>query len=247
VKGIKIDFFDSESKAVVEAYEDLLRRSAKHQLMINFHGANKPTGEPRTWPHEITREGIREQEYVLWSSLPLPHYGALPFTRMAAGHADFLPGYVQARFLKNTSAVFQMAAVIVFSSPFLCWPDNPEAYLESPFLSFVRTVPVTWDETRVLAGSRIGETVLLARRNETSWYIAALNCQPDPRTLELDLSFAELAGKELSVYRDGPTPFASVIESGLTPPADGKVQISLLPGGGWIGCLTPPKRQAGWR
>ena len=28
---------------------------------------------------------------------------------MAAGHADFLPGYIQPRFLKNTTAIFQMA------------------------------------------------------------------------------------------------------------------------------------------
>lgn len=42
-------------------------------LMINFHGANKPTGEVRTWPHEMTREGIREQEYLLSGSLPLVH------------------------------------------------------------------------------------------------------------------------------------------------------------------------------
>jgi alpha-glucosidase len=88
VKGVKIDFFDSESRTVIDAYEDLTRRAAKHQLMVNFHGANKPTGEMRTWPNEMTREGIREQEYVLWESLPLQHYGALPFTRMAAGHGD---------------------------------------------------------------------------------------------------------------------------------------------------------------
>ena len=73
---------------------------------------------------------------------------------MAVGHADFLPGYLQARHLKNTTLIFQMASVVVFSSPFLCWPDNPEAYLNSPLLHFVRTVPVAWDETRVLPGSR---------------------------------------------------------------------------------------------
>ena len=77
--------------------------------MINFHGSQKPTGEVRTWPHQVTQEGIREQEYLLWGDLPLPHYSALPFTRMAVGHADFLPGYVRKKYLKNTSATFQMA------------------------------------------------------------------------------------------------------------------------------------------
>ena len=246
VKGVKIDFFNSESKAVIEAYEDLLQRSAKYQLMINFHGANKPTGEVRTWPNEITREGIREQEYVLWDSLPLIHYGALPFTRMAAGHADFLPGYVQPRFLKNTTVIFQMASVIVFSSPFLCWPENPEAYLDSPLLQFVRTVPVTWDETRVLPGSKIGDTVIMARRKGSEWYLAMLNCRAETRDLVLDLSFAETAGKELTLYRDGATPAACQIESRMPPPVDGRLSVSLRPGGGFIAQLRAPKQFAGW-
>jgi hypothetical protein len=247
VKGVKIDFFNSESKAVIEAYEDLLRRSAKYKLMINFHGANKPTGEARTWPHEITREGIREQEYVLWGSLPLAHYGALPFTRMAVGHADFLPGYVQPRFLKNTTRIFQMASVIVFSSPFLCWPDNPEAYLNSPLLQFVRTVPTTWDETRVLPGSVIGDTVIMARRKGAEWRVAVLNCQSAPRGLDLDLSPLNLPGKELTLYRDGPDSAACQIEAGLQPPPDGKLSISLKPGGGFIAHLYPPKTFPGWK
>ncbi len=247
VKGVKIDFFDSESRAVVDAYEDLLRRAAKYHIMLNFHGANKPTGELRTWPNEMTREGIREQEYVLWGSLPLAHYGALPFTRMAAGHGDFLPGYVQPRFLKNTTRIFQMACVIVFSTPFLCWPDNPEAYLNSPLLQFVRTVPVTWDETRVLPDSTIGDTVVMARRKGADWYVAVLNCRSEPRTLELDLSSLGLEGKELALYRDGPDAAATVIESGIKPPAEGKLSISLRPGGGFLAHLSPPKTFSGWR
>jgi len=247
VKGVKIDFFDSESRAVIGAYEDLLRRAAEHRIMVNFHGANKPTGEMRTWPHEMTREGIREQEYVLWGSLPLPHYGALPFTRMAAGHGDFLPGYVQPRFLKNTTVIFQMAAVIVFSTPFLCWPDNPEAYLDSPLLPFIRTVPVTWDETRLLPGSVIGDTVAMARRKGTEWYIAVLNCRPESRTLDLDLGPFDLAGKELTLYRDGPATPACQIETGLKPPDDGKLSISLRPGGGFMAHVYPPKAFGGWK
>lgn len=247
VKGVKIDFFDSESKATVEACEDLLRRSAQHQLMINFHGANKPTGEVRTWPNEIAREGIREQEYLLWDSIPLAHYGALPFTRLAAGHGDFLPGFVQARFLKNTTIIFQMASTIVFSSPFLCWPDNPEAYLESPLLQFIRTVPVTWDETRILPGSAIGESVVMARRKGAEWHIAALNCRAEARELELDLSWIDRSGKTLTLYRDGSTRAASEIASGLLLPENGKLSIALQPGGGFIAQVRPAKTFSGWK
>ncbi|MCB1129143.1 MAG: glycoside hydrolase family 97 catalytic domain-containing protein, partial [Verrucomicrobiae bacterium] len=236
VKGVKIDFFDSESRTTIDAYEDLLRRAARHRLLVNFHGANKPTGEVRTWPNEITREGIREQEYLLWGTLPLAHYGALPFTRMAAGHADFLPGYVQPRFLKNTTLIFQMAAVIVFSSPFLCWPDNPEAYLDSPLLSFIRNVPVTWDETRVLPGSVIGESVVFARRQGAAWYLAALNCGPDPRVLELDLAPLNLEGAVMETYEDAGAKGCR-IQSGTAPPTDGRLAVTLRAGGGFLARL----------
>jgi alpha-glucosidase len=166
---------------------------------------------------------------------------------MAAGHADFLPGYVQARFLKNTTRVFQMAAAVVFSSPFLCWPDNPEAYLNSPLLPFVRTVPVTWDETRVLPGSRIGDTVIMARRKATEWYVAALNCRAEQQALELDLSTLHSLGKEWTLYRDGPSGSAIQIDSGLIPPENGKVSVRLEPGGGFIAHLGVPKAYDGWK
>ena len=246
VKGVKIDFFNSESKAVIDAYEDLLRRAAKYQLMVNFHGANKPTGEVRTWPNEITREGIREQEYVLWDTLPLPHYGALPFTRMAAGHADFLPGYIQARHLKNTTLIFQMASVVVFSSPFLCWPDNPDAYLHSPLLEFVRTVPVTWDETRVLPGSKIGDTVILARRKGDEWYVAALNCRTAPRRLELDLATLGVGDQPMTTYCDTTEGNGCQIETGRKLPQDGKLIVPLRAGGGFLAHFAPPKEYPGW-
>ncbi len=63
VKGVKVDFLDHEAKEVIDLYQAILRDAAEHQLMINFHGANKPAGEPRTWPNEMTREGIYGLEH----------------------------------------------------------------------------------------------------------------------------------------------------------------------------------------
>ena len=151
-----------------------------------------PRENPAPGPTRLRAKASANRNTSCGASLPLAHYGALPFTRLTAGHADFLPGYVQPRFLKNTTIIFQMACVLVFSSPFLCWPDNPEAYLHSPLLQFVRTVPVTWDETRILSGSVIGDTVIMARRKGAEWYVAVLNCRSEARTLELDLSGLDL-------------------------------------------------------
>jgi alpha-glucosidase len=238
---------DSESHEVLAFYEDCTRAAAKYKVMINFHGANKPAREARTWPNEMTREGIREQEYVLWGTLPLAHYGALPFTRMAAGHGDFLPGYVQRRFLKNTTSMFQMASVISHTTPMLCWPDNPEAYLHSPLLEFVRAVPVTWDETRVLSGSKIGDTVIFARRKGLEWYVAALNCRKEPRDLELDLASLGVSGKLMTTYSDNAEGNGCRVESGLKSPPDAKLAVALRAGGGFMAHLAPPKEYPGWK
>ncbi len=242
VQGVKIDFFDAESKALVEVREEILRVAAQHRLAVNFHGVNKPTGEARTWPNEVTREGIREQEYLLWGELPLPHYGALPFTRMAAGHADFLPGFVRPHYLKNTTLAFQLAAIVVYSTPFLCWPDHPDAYLQSAALPLIRSVPVTWDETRVLPGSVIGEAVIMARRKGDQWYAAALNCRDEPATLTIDLSFLPGAegARDITVYREGSRATAVRVDERIAPPADGRVSMPVPAGGGLLVHVNPP-------
>jgi len=246
VKGVKIDFFDSESLETVTACEDLRRRAARHRLLINFHGIPKPTGEIRTWPNELTREGIREQEYQLCSSLPLTHYGVLPSTRCVVGPADFLPGYVQKRMLKETSAAFQLAATVVFSSPLLCWPDHPEAYLHSPAVNFFRRIPVTWDETRVLPGSRVGEFVALARRKGAEWYVAILNCRSDPSQLSLDPAPFTTPGHELTLYQDGPDRAGLQIVSQPLPSAVAPIPIQLPRGGGAVLHFHPPREWPTW-
>ncbi len=240
VRGVKIDFFNSESKAVIEAYEDLTRLAAEHRLMINFHGANKPTGEVRTWPNEITREGIREQEYVLWDKLPLEHYAALPFTRMVVGHADFLPTYVRTKYLKNTTATFQMATAILATSSFLCWPDHPDDYLASPFLGLIQALPVVWDQTVVLPGSRIGRLAAFARRAGADWYVGVLNGTAERIVWEAPAGFLGPAPCIATLYRDGsPHPTGVAITTGETVHRGDVLRADLAPGGGFVAWLRP--------
>lgn len=240
VRGVKVDFFNSERRDVVAVYEDLARLAAEHHLLINFHGANKPTGEVRTWPNEITREGIREQEYLLWGQLPREHYAALPFTRMAVGHADFLPTYVKAKYLRNTTAVFQMATAIVAPTSFLCWPDHPDDYRASVFLGLIQDLPLDWDETRVLPGSAIGRLAAFARRAGDTWYVGVLNGTDGAVQWSTDLGFlgdGEFIG---TLYRDGePLPTGVTTEVGTVLKRGMGLGAELAPGGGFVGWLRP--------
>ncbi len=241
VQGVKIDFFDSERKEIIDVYEAILRETAEYQLTINFHGANKPAGEMRTWPHEVAREGLREQEYVLWDQLPLEHYGSLPFTRMVVGHGDFLPGFVRSKYLKNTTSSFQFGTTVVFSSPFSCWPDHPEAYLESPMLPLIRTVPTMWDETRVLDGSAIGRTVAMARRSGEDWYVAVLNCQRQSHDYTLNLSFLGDGEYRAMLCRDADGPNSALqIETAIPVKRNNTITISMKQGGGFVGKFSRP-------
>lgn len=54
----KIDSLDHDPKEVVDRYPTLLRESAECPIKLDFHGSKKPTGEPRTWPNALGREGV---------------------------------------------------------------------------------------------------------------------------------------------------------------------------------------------
>ena len=93
IKGVKVDFMDRDDQVMVNFYWRLAKAAAEHHLMVDMHGAFKPTGLERTWPNMLTREGVMGNEYNKWSSRVTPtHKVTLPFTRMLAGPMDFTPG-----------------------------------------------------------------------------------------------------------------------------------------------------------
>jgi alpha-glucosidase len=114
VVGAKIDFFDHEAKEIVDLYQALLRESAAHKIMIEFHGANKPAGESRTWPNEMTREAIRGLEYRSMATRAR-HNTTLLFTRFLAGHADYTPLHFGER--RRETLAHQIASAAIFTSP----------------------------------------------------------------------------------------------------------------------------------
>jgi alpha-glucosidase len=235
VVGAKIDFFDHEHKEVVDLYQALLREAAKYHILVNFHGANKPTGEGRTWPNELTREAVRGLEA---SKLPTRarHDATLPFTRFLAGPADYTPVHFGAR-RADTTATHQVATAVIFSGPLLTYGAHPKTLLASPAVELIKSIPAVWDETIVLPPSEIGELALHARRRGTTWYLAAVN-GPTARTVTVPLSFLGAGGYQVLEARDDATDPA-VIRMG-TAKADrtGSVKLELSAGGGYVGQFT---------
>ena len=198
VVGDKIDFMNSESAAMLNFYESCLREAAQRHLMIDFHGANKPTGESRTWPNEMAREGIRGLEY---RELPVYYTTALPFTRFIAGHADFTPMHFNILWMSNTTRGYQLASGLILDSAVTFFGGEPKDYLKSPARDLIEAMPTVWDETIVLGASEMGKIAAFARRSKDTWFIAVMNGD-EARKIEIKLDFLKDGKYRMEAYRD---------------------------------------------
>lgn len=237
IAGVKVDFFDHEAKAVMDVYEAVLRDAADFKLLVNFHGANKPAGEARTWPNELTREGVYGLEHRrtdAWGT----HDATIPFTRYLAGHGDFTPVVFGER-RRETSWAHQIATAAVFTSPLLVYGAHPKSLLENPAVEMIKSIPAVWDETRVLAGSEIGEVAAFARRSGRTWFVAVLN-GATARTLPLDLGFLGEGTYDALLVGDDRAQAAAVTVDRRKMDRRRAFDIDLRAGGGFIGRFGEP-------
>jgi alpha-glucosidase len=231
VAGAKIDFFDHEHREVVDLYPALLQDAARHKILVNFHGSNKPTGEVRTWPNELIRESVRGMESSRLRDRAA-HNATLPFTRFLAGHADYTPVHFGDR-RADTTWAHQIATAAVFTAPLLTYAAHPETLLASPAVEMLRSIPAVWDETLVLPESQIGESAVFARRSGTTWFLAIVN-GPTPRDVRIPLSFLRQGEYQSLIVRDEPRQAAALqVETGTAEQGD-TFPIQLAPGGGFI-------------
>ncbi len=200
VDFIMTDFMDRDDQPMVNFYERISKACAEHQIMIMFHGAYPPKGFTRTWPNNITREGVLGSEYNIWSDKPTPeHNVTLPFTRMLAGPLDYEPGildnatreqfrFISKKVMSQGTRCHQLAMFVVYDSPLQIFAGNPsQGMLEPAFMRFLGSLPTTWDETRILAG-RVGDYIVSARRKGDDWYIGGMTGW-ETREIEIPAGF----------------------------------------------------------
>lgn len=159
--------------------------------MVDFNGANKPTGMERTWPNVLTREGVRGHEWQMTRYrriLDPGHDTILPFTRYLAGPGDYTPTVWEAMELQGNTWAHELAQAVLFTSPFLCTGGHPKNYLANPAKEVLSAIPSVWDETRVLPGSEPGKVVAMARRSGNQWFVGVIN-GGTPTTLVLACDF----------------------------------------------------------
>jgi len=250
IAGVKIDFMNRDDQWMVDFYHRVVERAAAHHLMIDFHGAYKPDGLRRTYPNLITREGVMGKEYSKWSSRVTPtHNTTLPFTRMLAGPMDYTPGAFgnanREKFVaRNTmpmalgTRAHELALFVVFESPFEMVADYPENYQGQQAFNFIKQVPATWDEVRVLSG-RPMEWITLARRSGKDWYVGSLT-NWDERTVKAPLGFLGEGKYVAEIYGDAADSAQEATHSIYSKQAVDKttvLNVHMVSGGGnaiWI-------------
>jgi alpha-glucosidase len=233
--GAKIDFFDHEAKEIVELYEACLRDAAEFKLIVDFHGANKPAGESRTWPNELTREAVRGME-----SRRTPraqHDATLPFTRMLAGHADYTPMVFTER-RNDTTWAHQIATAAIFTSPLLIYGAHPKSIMDNPAVEVIKSIPSIWDETIALPASEIGDIAAFARRRGDRWFIAVVN-GPAAKTLAVPLTFIRSRRYKAVLIRDDLDRADAVRMENVVLGREDSVRIQMPAGGGFVAMLSP--------
>lgn len=259
-KGVKIDFMDRSDQEMVNFYEAVGRSAAAHKLVVDFHGAYKPSGMQRKYPNVLTFEGVLGNEYnkgegTGWNASVTPdHNLMLPFIRNLAGPMDFTPGAVNNVTREDYAGnwghpmtlgtrAHQAAMFVVFESPLQMICDSPSNYENAPgYAEFLSRIPVTWDET-VGIQAEIGDYLLMARRKGDTWYVAAMN-DWTPRDLELKLDFLPAGKWSMQAMADGRNAHRMATDHTLTTKtvSSGEtLNLHLAPGGGWVAILTPEK------
>ncbi|MER6158926.1 glycoside hydrolase family 97 catalytic domain-containing protein [Streptomyces sp. NPDC001868] len=186
VKGVKIDFMDSEAQATLKWYDAILPETAAHHLLVNFHGSTIPKGIQRTWPHVMTLEGVAGEEKRTNTAA---HLTTLPFTRNVIGSMDFTPGAFQRVGLRPNSDAAEVGLTVAYESGLQMFAGTPESYDARPLArAYFDQVPAAWDDTRLLAGQP-GQEAVLARRSGDRWFLGGVYAGA-ARTAEVPLSLS---------------------------------------------------------
>jgi alpha-glucosidase len=247
VKGWKIDYIDRDDQVAVKSTYDIAKKAVEYKLLVDYHGAFKPTGLQRTYPNVVGYEGVKGLENYKWANEDQPRYTTtIPFIRMMAGPMDYTPGAMRNSTEANYRVISsnpmskgtrcnQLAQYVIFEAPLQMLSDNPTIYKrEKECTDFIAKMPTAFDETIALDG-KVGEYVALARRKGDTWFVGAMS-NWTPRDITLDFSFLAEGMYEAEIFKDGvnadrdATDYKREI---VSVSKNTKPAIKLYPGGGW--------------
>jgi alpha-glucosidase len=169
---------------------------------------------------------------------------------MLAGPMDYTPGAFRTVLRKDFeprareplaqgTRGHQLAMYVVYESPLQMLVDYPTAYRGQPGIEFLKKVPTSWDETRVVNGS-VGEFITVARRSGKEWYVGSMT-DWDRRELSIPLQFLGPGSYRVEVYADVEGDPTGVRQQQLRVRSGDLVTARLAPGGGHVMRIVPEK------
>lgn len=255
ISGFKIDFLDRDDQTAVAMTYRIAEMTAKYKLTLDLHGFYKPTGLNRTYPNVINYEAVFGMEEMKWSTVEkdmMKYDVTMPYIRMMAGPVDYTPGAMRNASKKDFKAIYynpmsqgtrchQLATYVVHDSPLTMLADNPTAYMkEQECTDFIVSLPNRQiDDTRVLQG-RLGESIIMARRCGTSWYVGGLT-DWTARDITLDFDFLPGGTYEVVLFKDGVNADKQAQDyrrEVFTVTAADSKQIRMASGGGFAMSIT---------
>ena len=239
VKGVKVDFWQSDKQDRIAQYRDLLKDAADNELVVDFHGSTIPRGWPREFPNLIGMEAVAGAEQYKFRedyAGKAPWLNTvLPFTRNAIGPMDFTPvTFSDAKYPHQTTNAHELALSVVFETPIQHFADSVDSYRKVPeaVRTFLKQVPTTWDETRVLSGEP-GQTVVIARRAGEVWYVGGINGSDIRRPGSVKTDALGGGIWHGSLIKDGASDRTFEIATAELRPG-GSLGVEMLPRGGFV-------------
>lgn len=249
VDFIMTDFIDRNDQKTVNFYYRIAKACADHHIMIMYHGAYPPKGFNRTYPNNVTREGVLGSEYNIGGNLASPdHDVTLPYTRMLEGSFDYEPlvfnnatrkGFraIEGMVMTQGTRCHQLAMFVVYDNPMEIFGGNPsQASMEPKFTALMAGIPTTWDETKIIDG-KVGEYIITARQKANEWFIGGMgNWMPRDATIKFD--FLDTGSNyKAAICKDGVNAdkyAADYILSDTTVGKNDTMKFHLAPGGGFF-------------
>ncbi len=206
IKGIKIDFWEDDSRETMVRMENLLKLCGKYQMLVNLHGCTRPSGLRRTYPYLMTQEGIYGGENNFWAArnISAKHHLDMIFTRNVVGAADYTPGDFATFYgsiLTGQSMGHHMALLTAFESGLVHIAECPQNLRYFLGKDIMKRLPTAWDESRLLEGA-VQKYATIARRSGEDWWVAGVTTSQ--RNCRLTFDFLD-EGKTYTayIYRDG--------------------------------------------
>lgn len=243
IAGLKPGFVRYGDAASTDWNRRLVETAARHRLWLCVHDAHVPDGMERTYPNLMLCEGGGGQE----GNHPVCQDVCLPFTRCLAGPFDYTPML----FDKGKTHAHAVAFLLVYPGPSAVVRGRTQTYLSDASgenvlgseRAFMKQLPMTYDETRVL-DAQIGRHLVVARRKGRTWYLAGMTGAAAVTTT-LDFAFLPShATATLTLWKDDPAAGAGrvcgTVRETRTVGCHDKVVVPMAAAGGFVATVRLP-------